>query len=154
MRAFIVEDVNKVIELRLLLREVQTGRLGGFLLQVQMHSLMAAILLRMARPDPLDPNSQAQPPNRKLAQVEEGMGRSEGKPVITTAVGRQTAFFKQSLKDRKGEVFAGRGQRLAGQQVAAGMIGDGQRVAVVTIAEQELALVIRAPQFIGTLAER
>ena len=82
------------------------------------------------------------------------MGGSEGDAVVAADVGRQTAFFKQSLKDRKGEVFAGRGQRLAGQQVAAGMIGDGQRVAVVMIAEQELALVIRAPQFIGMLAER
>jgi len=32
------------------------------------------------------------------------------------------------------------------------MIGDGQRVAVLTIAQQELAFVIGAPQFIGTLA--
>jgi len=38
--------------------------------------------------------------------------------------------------------------------IAAGMIGHGQRVAVVVIAQQELALVIRASQFIGTLAER
>ena len=117
-----------------------------------MHPLMAAVLLRMARADPFDPNSQAQPPDRKLAQVEEGMGGSEGHSVIAADVGRQTAFFKQSLKDRKGEVFAGRGQRLAGQQITAGMIGHGQWVAVVMIAQQELALVIRTPQLIGTLA--
>ena len=119
-----------------------------------MHPCMAAVLLRMARPDPFDPNPQEQPPDRQLAQVEEGMGGSEGNPVITTDVGRQTAFFKQSLKDRKGEVFAGRGQCFTGQHIAAGMIGHGQRVAVVVIAQQELALVIRASQFIGTLAER
>ena len=85
---------------------------------------MAAVLLRMARPDPFDPNPQAQPPDRQLAQVEEGMGGSEGNPVVATDVGRQTAFFKQPLKDRKGEVFAGRGQRFAGQQITADMIGE------------------------------
>src|SRR5258708_26095597 len=34
----------------------------------------------------------------------------------------------------------------------AGMIGDRQRIAVLAIGEQELALVIGTPQFIGTLA--
>jgi hypothetical protein len=33
------------------------------------------------------------------------------------------------------------------------MIGDGQWVAVLTIAQQELAFVIGAPQFIGTLTQ-
>jgi sRNA-binding carbon storage regulator CsrA len=33
------------------------------------------------------------------------------------------------------------------------MIGDGERVTVVTIPEQELALVIGAPQFIGMHAQ-
>src|SRR6266851_621059 len=32
------------------------------------------------------------------------------------------------------------------------MVGDRQRIAVLTIGEQELALVIGTPQFIGTLA--
>src|SRR5215813_10949124 len=32
------------------------------------------------------------------------------------------------------------------------MVGDRQRIAVLTIGEQELALVIGAPQFIGALA--
>jgi hypothetical protein len=33
------------------------------------------------------------------------------------------------------------------------VIGDGQRVTVLTIAQQELALVIGAPEFIGSLAQ-
>jgi hypothetical protein len=67
--------------------------------------------------------------------------------------GRPRSLNSRS-KDRKGEVFAGGGQRLAGQQITAGMIGDGQRVAVVTVPQQELALVIRTPQFIAMLAQR
>ena len=65
-----VEDVDKIIEPGLLLQEVETGRLGGFFLQGQMHALVAAILLRMARPDPFDPNAEAEPPDRQPAQVE------------------------------------------------------------------------------------
>jgi hypothetical protein len=38
------------------------------------------------------------------------------------------------------------------QQITAGMIGDSERVAIVTITQQELAFVIGAPQFIGKLA--
>jgi hypothetical protein len=70
VRALVVEDIDEVIELGLLLQEVRTGRLGGFFLQGQMHALMAAVLLRMTRPDPFNPNPQAQPPNRQFAQVE------------------------------------------------------------------------------------
>src|SRR5215469_11027372 len=119
-----------------------------------MHALVAAVLLRMARADPFDPDPQAQPPDRKLAQVEQSMGGSEGHPIIAADVGWQTTFFKQPLKDRKGEVFAGRGQGLAGQQITTGMIGHGQWVAVLMVAQQKLALVIRAPQLIGMSAER
>src|SRR5450755_1884972 len=37
-------------------------------------------------------------------------------------------------------------------RICAGMIGDGQGVAVAMISQQELALVIGAPELIGTLA--
>jgi hypothetical protein len=52
------------------LQEVQAGRLGGFFLQGQMHPLMAAMLLRMARPDPFDADTEAKPLDRAPAQVE------------------------------------------------------------------------------------
>ena len=34
------------------------------------------------------------------------------------------------------------------------MIGDGQRIAIPTVAEQELAFVIGAPELIGLLPQR
>jgi hypothetical protein len=46
------------------------------------------------------------------------MGGSERDAVIAADVGRQTAFFKKPLKDGKGQVFAGGGKRLAGQQIS------------------------------------
>ena len=82
------------------------------------------------------------------------MSGSEGNAVVAADVGGQAALLKKPLKHSKSVVFFGGGKRLAGQQIPAGMIGDGQRVAVVMIAQQELALVIGAPQFIGALAQR
>ncbi len=54
MRAFVVVAVDEVVELGLLLQEVQGRRFGGFLLQGQVHALVAAVLLGMAGLDALD----------------------------------------------------------------------------------------------------
>src|SRR5262245_17003353 len=54
-------------------RKFEAAGLVASFFKGQMHPLMAAVLLRMARPDPFDPNPQTQPPDRQLAQVEEGM---------------------------------------------------------------------------------
>src|SRR6266404_1255722 len=117
-----------------------------------MHAFMAAILLRMARLDAFDANTQPEPPDRELAQVEQGVGGSEGNAVIAADVGRQAALLKKPFKHGKSVVFFGTRKSLTGVEVTAGMIGDGQRIAVLTIPQQELALVIGAPQFVRTLA--
>ena len=51
-------------------------------------------------------------------------------------------------------IFSRRGKRLTGEQEAAGVIGDGQRIAIFTVAQQELAFVIGAPQLVGPLPQR
>ena len=62
-----------------------------------------------------------------FAQVEQGVGRSEGHAVIAADVGGQTTLFKKPLKHGESVVsFEGR-ERLAGLQIPAGMIGDRQR---------------------------
>ena len=50
--------LDKDIELRLLLEEVLAGWLGGFLLEGQVHALMAAVLFGMSGLDPLDLDPQ------------------------------------------------------------------------------------------------
>jgi hypothetical protein len=67
MRALVVEALQEVIEPRLLLQEVPRCRLGRLLLQRQMHALVPAILLRMARADALDRDPQPQPPHVYIA---------------------------------------------------------------------------------------
>jgi hypothetical protein len=87
-----------------------------------------------------------------FALVEQGAGRREGHAVIAAEVGGQTTLFKEPLKPGESVVFFAGRERFAGQQIPAGMIGDRQRVAVCVISQQELALVIGAPELIGTLA--
>src|SRR5215475_9989597 len=56
MRSFTIEFVNEVIELFLLLQCVHRWWSRGLLLECEMHSLVAAVLLRMSRLDVLDLN--------------------------------------------------------------------------------------------------
>ena len=149
-----VEDLNELVEAGLLLQEVAGRRLGGFFLEREMHALVTAILLRSTGFDALDANTEAQPPDRKFAQVEQGVSRSEGNAVIAADVGGQATLLKKPLKHWERVVFAGRRKRFTSEQKTAGMIGDGERITVLAIAQQELAFVIRTPELIGALPQR
>src|SRR2546430_493778 len=147
-----VEDLDELVEPSLLLQKIGSRRLGGFSLQGQMHALMAAGLLRMTRLDPFNANTEPEPPDRKFAQVKQGMGGSEGHAVVAADVGRQAALLKKPLKHSESIVFPGRRKGFTGEQKPAGVVGDGQRIAVMMTPQQKLAFVIGAPQLIGALA--
>ncbi|MCC0009758.1 MAG: hypothetical protein H6875_04845 [Hyphomicrobiaceae bacterium] len=61
--SFIIELADKFVEAVLLLEGVFCGGPTGVLLQREMHAFMAAVLLRIARLNPLDGDAQAQPPD-------------------------------------------------------------------------------------------
>src|SRR5215813_4191745 len=113
-----------------------------------MHAFMATVLLRMAGLDSLNGNAEPQPPNGESAQVEQTIGRGERHTVVGTNGLGQAAFLKQALKSRKSSLFFDRLHSLAEQKVAAGVIGNGKRVAISFIPQHELALVVGAPQSI------
>ena len=98
MGSFGVEDLDEVIEPRLLLKKVGAGWFGGFFFQSEMHALVTTVLLGMARLDAFDADAQAEPPDRELAQGEQGMSGSEGNAVIAADVGGQATLFKKPLK--------------------------------------------------------
>src|SRR5947207_7763039 len=66
MGPFSIELADEGVEAFLLLQAVGARRAGRFPLEREMHALMAAILLRMARFNPLDPNTEPEPPHRQL----------------------------------------------------------------------------------------
>src|SRR5579864_6107776 len=54
MGPFLIELLQESVELGLLLQDVSARGASGFFLQGQMHALVTAVLLRMARADPLN----------------------------------------------------------------------------------------------------
>ena len=66
MRPFGIELADEGIEALLLLQAVGARRPGCFLLESEVHALMAAILLRMAGLDALDGDAEPEPPDREL----------------------------------------------------------------------------------------
>ena len=110
---------------------------------------MAAILLRVARLDALDLDAEPQPPHRELAEAKERIRACEWDTVVGADGPGQPVLLEDGLKHRKRIGFLGGGERLAGEQVAARKVSDGERIAVAPIGEHELAFVIGAPQVVG-----
>ena len=80
------------------------------------------------------------------------MRGSERHAIITTDVGGQAALAKKPFKHRKSVVFFGGRKSLTGQKKTAGMVGDRQRITILTISEQELPFVIGAPELVGAFS--
>src|SRR6266545_2771165 len=108
MRPVPVVLVDEGVEARLLLEDVRRGGFGRFFLQRQVHPLVAAVLLWMARFGPLDLNPQSQPPHRQLAQSVQRMRRREGHAIVGPNRSRETKFLKRALEYREREFFLGR----------------------------------------------
>jgi hypothetical protein len=150
----VVVAIDEVVELGLLLQEVAGGRFGGLRLERQMHALVAAVLLRMARLDAFDRNPEPEPPDREFGQVEERIGACKGHAVVGADGVWQTELLEDILENSEGVDLLGALQGFAGNQVTAGEVGDSQRIAVAAIGQHELALVVGAPQIIGLIAGR
>src|SRR6202041_3126226 len=119
-----------------------------------MHAFLAAILLGVTGLDPFDADTEPEPPDRQFAPVEQGLGGSEGNTVSAADAGWQAALLKKPFQHGESVVFSGGRQGFTGEQKTAGVIGDCQRIAVLVISQQELALVVGAPQLVGPLAQR
>jgi len=66
VRPFGVELPNEGIEALLLLQAVEARRPGCFLLEGEVHALVATVLLRVAGFDALDGDAEPKPPDREL----------------------------------------------------------------------------------------
>ena len=80
--SLVVVNPDEVIEALLLLQEVEGGRLGGLLLQCQVHALVATVLLGMSGLDALDLDAEAQPPDREPGEAEQRIAGGEGHAVV------------------------------------------------------------------------
>ncbi len=66
MRPFGIELADKGIEAVLLLQAVEARWPGCLLFEGEMHALVAAVLLRVARLDAFDCDAEPEPPDREL----------------------------------------------------------------------------------------
>ena len=148
MRPLGVEFLDEGIEAGLLLQAVHAGWAGCLALQRQMHPFMTTVLLRIAGLDALDGNTEPQPPDRQPGEVEEGIGAGERDAVVGADGVRQSALGEQALERRDRALLADGVEGLAEQQEARRVIGDGERVAIVAVAEAELTFEIGAPEVI------
>src|SRR4029078_394183 len=149
MRSLAIVFRDEGVEAGLLLQHVRGGRLGRFLFPREGHPFMPAVLLGMAWGDPFQVDAETEPPDRQFTQAIEGMPGGKWQPVVGPNSVWQAEFLKRPLEDRKGEFLLGGRQRLACQQIPAREIRDRERIAVPTIAEQELAFIVRAPERVG-----
>src|SRR3984893_2131484 len=154
VRPLVIVAIDEVVELGLLLQEVFPSRFSGLQLQRQMHALMAAVLLRAAWFDALDLDAEPEPPDGELGEVEEGIRTGEGNAVIGADGLGQSELLENGLEHGKSIGFPCGGERLAGEDVAAGEVSDCQRIAIAPIGEHEFAFVVGAPQLIGLPGKR
>ena len=77
------------------------------------------------------------------------MGTGKGHSVVGANGCWQAKLPEYSLKNGKGARFLGAVQSLTGEQIAGMLVGDGQGIAIATVAKLELAFEIGAPQGVG-----
>src|ERR1700736_6714245 len=116
-----------------------------------MHAFMPAVLSRTPRLDALEVDPEAQPPDRELGQTEEGSATGKGGAVVGADTTGQPKVLKSALKHGKGIRLTGTLQGVAADQIAAGEVGDGQRIAISLIRQHELPLVVGTPKVVRTL---
>ena len=113
VRTFGVEFLDEVVEAGLLPQAVHPGRAGCLALERKVHALVTAVLPRLAGLDALDGDAEAQPPDRQLGEVEQGIGAGEGDAVVGADGGGQAALGEQVLEGGDGGLLAGGVERLA-----------------------------------------
>src|SRR5215813_14900174 len=129
-------------------------RSGCLFLQRQMHALVAAVLLWVARLDALDGDAEPQPPHREFGEIKEAVWTGERHAIVRPDRLGQAALLEELLEGGDGKVLAGRFKGFAEQEKARGVVGDDQRKAVLAIAELGLALRLRGGKLLKSAHQR
>ena len=74
------------------------------------------------------------------------MRRRERDAVIGPNPLGKSKLFEGALENREGELLLRGAEGLAREQVTTGEVRDGQRIAVLAIAEQKLAFIVGTPE--------
>src|SRR5262249_47835695 len=117
------------------------------------HPFMTPVLLGTGWLGPFMRDPKPHPPNRQLAQAGQG-ARGERCAVVGADTVGQPALSEDLLEYGLGRAALGALQGFAADDVATDRIGDGQRIAVLLIAQPKLALEVRTPELVRSLGVR
>jgi len=143
-----VEVLPPNVEVRLLFGDRCRRRPRHILAQRAVHAFVPAILVRPAGGNAIGPDVQLQQPHRQLRQPAQSGAAGKRAAVIGAKRTRQPMAAKQPGQDRLHVRCGDLRHRSTGQQVAAIVVGDRQRVAANAIPGAEPALEIRRPTLV------
>src|SRR5215469_6065961 len=149
MRAQLVELLSPRRDGALLRASALSGAYLDFGLEVGVHTLMAAVVLRLARSAAYQLDSQRNPPGAQPCQPRARLPRCEGLAVVELKRLRKTKLAKDPLEratDRLGRV---RFDHLDTQHIAAERIAHRQWLAALAVARQPPALEVQRPDVVG-----
>src|SRR5258707_5767024 len=110
---FGIAFLNKVVEAGLLLQTVHSGRSGCFLLQRQMHALVAGVLLWVARLDALDGDAEPPPPHREFGEIKEAVWTGERHAIVGPDRLGEATLLEELLEGSDCKGLSGRFQGVA-----------------------------------------
>src|SRR5438105_7184774 len=113
-----------------------------------MHSLMAAVLGRFPRPDPLRLYPKLDPPFRELAEPAQGQRRG-GRAITGANHLGQPRLPKYPFKPRLHFLMPGSLKRAAQKQIPGKIVANGQRITATAVAQQKVPLEVCTPTLIG-----
>src|SRR5258706_6044807 len=117
-----------------------------------METLEAAVFLRAARTNSLEPDPKCQPPGRKPGETRERCG-SEGRPVVGAHGIGQAEFPKRSFVNGSNELKRGLRQRLTTKQKPTEAVLESERVAVTSVSQSKLPFEVGRPSGIALLGQ-
>jgi len=149
VRTEVVVGFSEALEESLLDAEVGARRIGGTGFEGTVHAFMGAVLLWVSGSDALVSDAELKPPHVEVSKPVNA-SRREGSPVVTADRVGKTVFTEQASEVAFDAWCFHIGQSMAAEQVAAEVVDDGERVAVATIAHEELPFEVDGPDLIGS----
>src|SRR6266404_1850607 len=148
VRPVVVEVVAEAVEADLLLGQARRRRTRCLGLERAMHALMPAVLLRLARINPLQPDAELDPVRRQPRQPASAVGERE-RAAVVGADGVRQAEFAESLVDRGQHRLDRLRHDAAFDQESAEAVAQRQRIAALAVGRTEPALEVDAPKIVG-----
>lgn len=150
VRAIPIKFLSPPLKSPLLCLAIGTCRPTTFGFQRSVHSLVTAVVLRLARSDKFDSDPQGDPPCAQLAQPSRAY-RSEWASIIHPDHLRQPIARKGSFKSQTRPLLRRLRHRFQSHKVTTVKVAYCQRIAALSIPEIKPSLVVRRPYLIDPL---